>query len=89
MKKINLLGIEVKANNKREVKLINIIKSNVKAFYKSYKDKPNSIKNAYYDLYGSIKALYFMDIITYEQFCEITDRFYCVYIFTDSKARNW
>ena len=89
MKKINLLGIEVKANNKREAQLIHLIKTNVKNFYRTYSDKPYSIDSTYYTLYGNIQSLYFMDVITFEQFHTLTDRLHDVYSFTENKARNY
>ena len=89
MKKNNLLGINVKCNNNREERLVNIIKTGVKKFYRTYNDKPNSINYAYYQLYGNIQALYFMDVITFEKFSTITDRLHDVYRFTEDKARNY
>ena len=89
MKKINLLGINVKCHNEREESLINIIKRAVKNFYRTYKNKPYSIDSAYDQLYGNIQALYYMDVITFENFITITERLHDVYRFTEYKARNW
>ena len=88
MKKINVLGINVKCHNEREESLINIIKRAVKNFYRTYNNIPNSIDSAYDELYGNIQALYYMDVITFENFITITDRLYEVYRFTEYKARN-
>ena len=88
MKKINVLGINVKCHNEREESLINIIKRAVKNFYRTYNNKPNSIDSAYDELYGNIQALYYMDVITFENFITITDRLHEVYRFTEYKARN-
>ena len=89
MKKINLLGINVKCHNEREESLINIIKRAVKNFYRTYNNKPYSIDSAYDELYGNIQALYYMDVITFENFIIITERLHDVYRFTEYKARNW
>lgn len=88
MKKINLLGIEVKRYNKREERLINIIKRAVKNFYSSYKNKPYSVRNAYNDLHSKIASLYFLELISYEEYNLITDRLFMLYEFTQEKAEN-
>ena len=88
MKKINLLGIEVKCHNKREEQLINIIKRAVKNFYSSYKNKPYSIGDAYYRLFGKIESLYFMDLVNHDNYKLMTDRLFNLYIFTREKAEN-
>ena len=88
MKKINVLGIEVKCHNKREEQLINIIKRAVKNFYSSFKNKPYSINDAYYRLFGKIESLYFMDLINYDNYKLMTDRLFNLYIFTREKAEN-
>ena len=88
MKKINLLGINVKCHNKREEILIDIIKRDVKDFYRTYKNKPYSIDDAYYRLFGKIESLYFMDLINYENYKLMTDRLFNLYIFTREKAEN-
>ena len=88
MKKINLLGINVKCHNKREEILIDIIKRDVKDFYRTYKNKPYSIDDAYYRLFGKIESLYFMDLINYDNYKLMTDRFYMLYEFTKERAEN-
>ena len=88
MKKIKLLGIEVKCHNKREEQLINIIKRAVKNFYSSYKNKPYSIGDVYYRLFGKIESLYFMDLINHDNYKLMTDRLFNLYIFTREKAEN-
>ena len=59
MKKINLLGIEVKCYNKREEILICAIKRDIKDFYRTFKNKPYSIDDAYYRLFGKNWKLVF------------------------------
>ena len=88
MKKINLLGIEVKCHNNREESLIYIIKTSVKNFYRTYKNKPYSIGDAYYRLFGKIESLYFMDLINHDNYKLMTDRLFNLYIFTREKAEN-
>ena len=88
MKKINLLGIEVKRYNKREEQLISIIKRAVKNFYSSYKNKPYSVGDAYNNLHGKIATLYFLELISYEDYNLITDRFFMLYEFTKERAEN-
>ena len=88
MKKINLLGIEVKCYNKREEQLINIIKRAVKDFYRTYKNRPHSIINAYHDLFGKMSSLYFMDLISYDDYNKMTDRLFNLYRFTRETAEN-
>ena len=88
MNKINLLGIEVKCHNKREEILICIIKRGVKDFYRTFKNKPYSIGDAYYRLFGKIESLYFMDLINYDNYKLMTDRLFNLYIFTREKAEN-
>ena len=89
MKKINVLGINVKCNNNREERLVNIIKTDVKNFYKEYKDKPYIVEKRYYSLFSKIETLYFMTLINSNEFVFITDRLFEVYIFTEDKARNY
>ena len=89
MKKKNLFGIEVKCHNKREESLINIIKSDVKNFYSSYKNKPYSIDVAYYNLFGKMTSLYYMDLISPEDYEKMTDRFLKLYKFTEEKTKNY
>ena len=88
MKKINVLGINVKCHNKREEQLINIIKRAVKNFYSSYKNKPYSVGDAYNNLHGKIASLYFLELISYEDYNLITDRFFMLYEFTEETAEN-
>ena len=88
MNKINLLGIEVKCHNKREEILICIIKRGVKDFYRTFKNKPYSIGDAYYRLFGKIESLYFMDLISYDDYYKMTDRFFELYQFTEETAKN-
>ena len=88
MKKINLLGIEVKCHNTREESLINNIKLSVKNFYRTYKNKPYSICNVYYMLFGKMISLYYMDLISCEDYGTMTDRLFQLYIFTREKAEN-
>ena len=88
MKKINVLGINVKCHNKREEILICIIKRGVKEFYRTFKNKPYSIDDAYYRLFGKIESLYFMDLINYDNYKLMTDRLFNLYIFTREKAEN-
>ena len=88
MKKINLLGINVKCNNDREERLVNIIKTDVKNFYSSYKNKSYSVGDAYNNLHGKIASLYFLELISYEDYNLITDRFFMLYEFTRETAKN-
>ena len=88
MKKISLLGINVKCHNKREESLINIIKRGIKDFYRTFKNKPYSIDDAYYRLFGKIESLYFMDLINYDNYKLMTDRFFNLYRFTRETAQN-
>ena len=89
MKKINVLGISVKCHGiKREEILIDIIKRDVKDFYRTYKNKRYSIGDAYYMLRGKITTLYYMGLINYENYKLMTDRLFNVYIFTEEKAKN-
>ena len=88
MKKINLLGINVKCHNEREESLINIIKRAVKNFYSSYKNKPYSVGDAYSNIHGKIASLYFLELISYEDYNLIIDRFYMLYEFTKERAEN-
>lgn len=88
MKKINVLGINVKCHNEREEALIWLIKRDVKEFYRTFKNKPYSIGDAYYRLFGKIDSLYFMDLINYENYNLMTDRLVNLYIFTREKAQN-
>ena len=88
MKKINVLGINVKCYNKREESLICIIKREVKDFYRTYKNKPYSVGDAYYRLRGKITTLYYMGLINYDNYKLMTDRLFNLYIFTREKAEN-
>ena len=88
MNKINLLGINVKCHNKREEILIDIIKRDVKDFYRTYKNKPHSIGDAYYMLRGKITTLYYMELINYENYKLMVDRFFNLYRFTRETAEN-
>lgn len=88
MKKINVLGINVKCHNKREEILIDIIKRDVKDFYRTYKNKPHSINDAYYMLRGKITALFYMELINYDNYKLMTDRLFNLYIFTRETAKN-
>ena len=88
MKKINLLGINVKCYNKREESLIAIIKRGIKDFYRTFKNKPYSIGDAYYRLFGKMESLYYMDLISYEDYVKMTDRLFKLYIFTEEKAKS-
>ena len=88
MKKINVLGINVKCHNKREESLICTIKRDIKDFYRTFKNKPYSIGDAYYRLFGKIESLYFMDLINYVNYELMTDRLFNLYIFTREKAEN-
>ena len=88
MKKISVLGIDVKCNNKREESLIGIIKRDIKNFYRIFKNKPYSIDDWYYRLSGNIESLYFIDLINYEDYKLMTDRFFNIYIFTRETAEN-
>ena len=88
MKKINLLGIEVKCHNEREESLINILKRDVKNFYSSYKNKRYSIDDAYNNLFGKIASLYYLELISFKDYEKITDRFFEIYKFTEEKAKS-
>ena len=88
MKKINVLGINVKCNNKREESLINILKRDVKNFYSSYKNKPRSIDDAYNNLFGKMSCLYFLELISFKDYEKMTDRFFEIYKFTEEKAKS-
>ena len=88
MKKISVLGINVKCHNKREESLICIIKRGIKDFYRTFKNKPYSIDDAYYRLFGKIESLYFMDLISYDDYIKMTDRFFELYQFTEETAEN-
>lgn len=88
MKKINVLGINVKCHNKREESLICIIKRDINNFYRTFKNKPYSIADAYYMLFGQIESLYFMDLINYDNYKLMTDRLFNLYIFTREKANH-
>ena len=88
MKKINVLGINVKCYNKREESLICIIKRDIKDFYRTFKNKPYSIDDSYYRLFGKIESLYFMDLISYDDYKKMTDRFFELYQFTEETAEN-
>ena len=89
MKKINLLGINVKCNNNREERLVNIIKTDIKNFYKEYKDKPYIVEKCYYSLFSKIETLYLMTLINADEFVLIAYRLFKVYILTEDKARNY
>ena len=88
MKKINVLGINVKCHNKREEILIDIIKRDVKDFYRTYKNKRYSIGDAYYMLRGKITTLYYMELINYENYKLMADRLFNLYRFTRETAEN-
>ena len=88
MKKINLLGIEVKCHNKREESLINILKRDVKNFYSTFKNKPHSICDAYNNLFGKMTSLYYLELISFEDYEKVTDRLFQIYKFTEEKAKN-
>ena len=88
MKKINLLGIEVKCHNQREESLINILKRDVKNFYSSYKNKPFSIDDAYHNIFGKMSCVYFLELISFEDYEKMTDNFFNIYKFTEEKAKN-
>ena len=88
MKKINVLGIEVKCHNQREESLINILKRDVKNFYSSYKNKRYSIDDAYNNLFGKISSLYYLELISFEDYEKMTDRFFKLYKFTEKKAKS-
>lgn len=88
MKKINVLGINVKCHNKREESLICIIKRDIKDFYRTFKNKPYSIDDAYYRLFGKIDSLYFMDLINHDNYKLMTNRFFELYHFTRNIAEN-
>ena len=82
MKKINLFGINVKCHNEREESLIYIIKMDVKEFYKTYKNSPSSVGDAYHMLFGKITSLFFMELISDEDYGKISDRLFKLYRFT-------
>ena len=88
MKKINLLGINVKCHNKREESLIAIIKRDIKNFYRTYKNKPYSIEDAYLRLFGQISSLYYMELINYGNYQIMTNRFFELYRFTMNMAEK-
>ena len=88
MEKINVLGINVKCHNKREENLICIIKREVKDYYRNYKNKNHSIGDAYYILFGKMTSLYYMDLISPENFVLMTDRLFNLYRFTKETAKN-
>ena len=81
MKKINLFGINVKCHNEREESLIYIIKMDVKEFYRTYKNSP-SVGDAYHMLFGKITSLFFMELISDEDYGKISDRLFKLYSFT-------
>ena len=87
MKKINVLGINVKCNNKREESLINILKRDVKNFYSSYKNKPCSIDDAYNNLFGKMPCLYFLELISFKDYEKMTDNLFNIYKFTEETAK--
>ena len=87
MKKINVLGINVKCYNKREESLICIIKRSIKDFYRTFKNKPYSIDDAYYMLFGKIESLYFMELINYDNYKLMSYRLFNLYIFTREKEK--
>ena len=88
MNKINLLRIEVNRHNRREESLINIIKMDVKNFYRTYKNKPNSVGVAYHTLFGKMATIYFMELISYEDYEKMAGRFFELYKFTEETAEN-
>ena len=88
MKKINVLGINVKCHNKREESLIDITKRDIKNFYRTYKNKHYSIEDAYLKLFGQISSLYYMELINYENYKLMIDRFFNLYRFTRETAEN-
>ena len=88
MKKINLLGINLKCHNEREESLIYIIKMDIKEFYRNYKNNPDSVGNEYYMLFGKITSLYFMELINDEDYGKISDRLFTLYRFTKETAKN-
>ncbi len=88
MNKINVFGINVKCYNKREEILIDTIKRDVKDFYRTYKNKPYSIGDAYYILFGKMTSLYYMDLIRHENYVLMTDRLFNLYKFTEETAKN-
>ena len=87
IKHINVLGIDVKCNNKREESLINILKRDVKNFYSSYKNKPSSIDDAYNNLFGKISCLYFLELISFKDYEKMTDSFFNIYKFTEKAQK--
>lgn len=88
MNKINLLGINVKWHNEREELLINILKRDVKNFYSAFKNKPHSIEDTYNNLFGKMTVLYYLELISFEDYEKMTDRFFKLYKFTEKKAKN-
>ena len=86
MKKINLFGINVKCHNEREEALIVIIKKDIKEFYRTFKNKPYSIDDAYNMLFGKISSLYYMDLINAENYRLMSDRLFNLYRFTRKTA---
>ena len=89
MKKINLLGINVKCHNKREEILIDTVKRDVKNFYRTYKNNPYSVGDAYYMLFGKMASMYYMDLISIEDYKKITDRLLKLYQFTRNIVKNY
>ena len=88
MKKINVLGINVKCHNEREEILIDIVKRDVKNFYRTYKNNPYSVGDAYYMLFGKMASMYYMELINYENYKLMTDRFFELYRFTRDISKN-
>ena len=88
MKKINLLGINVKCHNEREESLIYIIKIDIKEFYRTFKNKPHSIGDAYYMIFGKITSMYYMDLVNDEDYGKMSDRLFKLYRFTKETAKN-
>ena len=87
MKKISLLGINVKCHNEREESLIYIIKMDVKEFYKAYKNS-SSVGDAYYMLFGKITSLFYMELVNDEDYGKMSDRLFKLYRFTKETAKN-
>ena len=88
MKKINVFGINVKCHNVREETLIVIIKKDIKEFYRTFKNKPYSVYDAYYVLRGKMSILYYMGLINYKNYKLMTDRLFILYRFTRETAQN-
>ena len=82
MKKINVLGIAVKCYDEREESLITAIKMDLNEFYKTYKNSPSCVGDAYYMLFGKITSLFFMELINDEDYGKISDRLFKLYRFT-------